>query len=126
MSNFLEQIRDVRLTDKPYRMAIPGRLTTVRHDVTTAGAPPGATRFVIRAEVGASLMIPDSQTGKVQLQEAARTMQRAIAHEVYGDVRAHIMELWPDVLELRNDHKTRETSMRIEAKLNAILAAIEP
>lgn len=126
MSRFLEQIRNVRLTDKPYRMALPGRLTTVTHDVTTAGAPPGATRFVIKAEIGASIMVADNQTGDVQLLEPARTMQLAIAHEVYGDVRAHIMELWPDVLALRDKRDTWEVSLRIEEKLNAILAAIEP
>jgi hypothetical protein len=126
VSRFLEQIRKVRLTEKPYRMALPGRLTTISHEATTVGAPPGATRFVIKAEIGASIMVADSQTGEVQLLEPARTMQRAIAHEVYGDVRSHIMELWPDVLELRNNPKTWKTSLRIEEKLNAILAAIEP
>lgn len=125
MSKFLEQIRKVRLTDKPYRMAIPGRLTTVTHEVATNESPV-ATRFIIRAEIGASLMIDNRQTGEVQLREPAKTMQRAIAHEVYGDVRAHIMELWPDVLALRNRPETWDVSLRIEEKLNAILESIEP
>jgi hypothetical protein len=124
MSKFLEQIRNIRLSDKPYRMALPGSLTTVSHDVRVG--TPGATRFVIKAEVGASLMVDDRATGEVQLGQSARNMQLAIAHEVYGDVRSAIMELWPEVYALRDSPKTWDASQRIEAKLNEILAAIEP
>lgn len=124
MSKFLEQIRDVRLTDKLYHIALPGRLTTVSHDVGLE--PPRAVRFQVRAIVGSTLMVDERRTGEAELREQARNMQRAIAHEVYGDVRSLVMELWPEVYALRDHTKTWEASMRIEEKLNAILAAIEP
>lgn len=127
MSIFLEQIRKIHLSDKPRRMRLPGVLTTVDVDVNW---PPGhgrtAVQFKVEARVGAFLTVDEFETGEVQLAAAARNLQRAIAHEVYGDVRRSILELWPDVLDLRNDPKTWEVSQRIEAKLNEILAGIEP
>lgn len=124
MSKFLEQIRNIRLTDKPYRIALPGSLTDISHEVEMV--PPQAVRFIVSARIGSTLMVDERCTGAVQLRQQAINLQRSIAHEVYGDVRAAIMELWPDVYALRNDSRTWDTSKRIEAKLNEILAAIEP
>lgn len=125
MSEFLDQVRQIRLDGRPHRIAIPGSIVAINvaaNDVGMGSATPYATRYTIKCEIGATVMLPHAMNDD----PASKAIQANIAEVIYGDVRHTINTMWADVYSLRDNPKTWELAERIAEKLNKILADITP
>jgi hypothetical protein len=125
VSEFLEQVRRIRLDGKPHKIAIPGGMVAIdvaAQDSWLSTRMPYATRYTIKVEVGASVMLNHAMNDD----PAAKAIQANIAEIVYGDVRRTINSMWGDVYKLRDDPKTWELAERIAGKLHKIIDEITP
>ena len=127
MSKFLDAVRNIRLGERATRIRIPGSLTTVSVDISSPASMRTATLYRVGVEVGAHLAIEDQANGQAYRNFAVKNLQEAIADEIYADVRAGLLSMLPDLLELKHaDLKQWDAVRRLESKLNDILNGIRP
>lgn len=122
MSEFIEEIRKIRLNGKGHRIAVPGKVTSVLVEPT--GVPsadlPFATSYRIEARLGVSLYL----THAMEDDPATTRVQRQLAEAVYGDVRAVVNSMWSEVYSLRATDWER--AERLATKLQSILDMTDP
>jgi hypothetical protein len=129
LSKFLDSIREIELRNS--RIRLPGSLTHISVEEEPVEGWPTATRYRIGVELGATMIVNDHPTCRIDARKMqAEQVRHTLAHEVYGDVKQRLRDAYPDLIELKHaatrDLRTWEAVQRLETTFRDLEALMRP